>query len=164
MRAQTLSKPGRTARTLRPSSYGVFAHQHDQSLCLRTPSSSLHHLGRGLEGPTYGISIEERLAGRPSQSNGSGRCQETDTEDWDACVGYTGPVMNVGPRPHMDISGKSSPNPSLEPSGNFTDLHFSFLLHDHSSILMHTLIHSFILSFIHSSIHSSHTSKHYICN
>ena len=34
--------------------------------------------------------------------------------------------------------------------GNFTNPHFTFLVHDHS--------------FIHSSIHSSHTSKHCICN
>ena len=66
VRVQTLSKPGWTARTLRPSGYGVFAHQRDQSLCLRTPHLDLHLLEKGLEGPTYGISIEERLSGRPS--------------------------------------------------------------------------------------------------
>lgn len=66
MWTQTLSKPSQTARTLRPSGYGLFAHQHDQSLCLRTPTSSLHLLGKGLEGPAYGISIEERPSGHPS--------------------------------------------------------------------------------------------------
>ena len=40
--------------------------------------------------------------------------------------------------------------------GNLTKLFFCFLVHNHSSILMH--------AFIHSSIHSSHTSKHCICN
>ena len=81
MWAQTLSKPGQTARTLRPSVYGVFVHQRDQSLCLRTPNLKLHLPEKGLEGPTYGISIEERLSGRPSGSNGLGHCRETDTED-----------------------------------------------------------------------------------
>ena len=31
-------------------------------------------------------------------------------------AGYANSIMNDGPEPHMDISGKSSPNPSLEPS------------------------------------------------
>jgi len=31
-------------------------------------------------------------------------------------VGYDGSVSNVGPKPRTDISGKSSPNPLLEPS------------------------------------------------
>ena len=31
-------------------------------------------------------------------------------------AGYAEPVMNDGPRFHSNISGKSSPNPSLEPS------------------------------------------------
>ena len=30
-------------------------------------------------------------------------------------VGYSSSITNDGPRPHADISGKSSPNPSLEP-------------------------------------------------
>ena len=111
MWAQTLSKPGHTTRTLRPSSYGVFAHKRDQSLCLHTPSFSLHLLGKGSEGP-----IEERLSGRPSQSNGSGHYRETNMEDWDGRAGYTGPIMNVGPGPHTNIFGKSSYNPSLVPS------------------------------------------------
>ena len=51
----------------------VFAHQRHQSLCLHTPSSSFHLLRKGLEGPTYGISIEEMLSGHPSRSNGLGR-------------------------------------------------------------------------------------------
>ena len=29
-------------------------------------------------------------------------------------AGYANSVMNDEPRPHMDISGKSSPNPSLK--------------------------------------------------
>ena len=68
---QTLSKPGRTARTLRPSGYGVLVHQLDQSPYLRTPNLNLHLLRKDLEGPTYRISIKERLSGRPNQSNGS---------------------------------------------------------------------------------------------
>ena len=108
MRAQALNKSGHFARTLRPSGYGIFAHQRDQSLCLRTPSINLHILGKGLVGPTYGISIEERLSGCPNRSNSSGRCRETGTEDWDARAGYTGPIMNVGPKPCMDTSGKNS--------------------------------------------------------
>ena len=88
MLAQTLSKLGRTARTLRPSGYGVFVHQRDQSLCLCTSNLNLHLLGKDLEGPTYIISIEERLSDHPNQSNGSGRCLEIDTEEWEAHAGY----------------------------------------------------------------------------
>ena len=39
-----------------------------------------------------------------------------DTEEWEARAGYTDPVMNVGPKPRTDISGKNSQNPSLMPS------------------------------------------------
>jgi len=67
---KTLSKPGRTARTLRPSGYGVFTHQRDQSLCLRTPNLNLHLVRKGMEGPTYEMYIKERLSGHPSRSNG----------------------------------------------------------------------------------------------
>ena len=38
----------------------------------------------------------------------------TDIEEWEARAGYTGSVMNVGPRPNTYISGKSSPNLPLE--------------------------------------------------
>ena len=99
MRAQTLSKPGRTARTLRPSGYSVFIHQRDQSPSLSTPNLNIHLLGKDLEGPTYGISIKERLLGHPNQSNGSGHCQMIDTEEWEAHVGYIGFVTNVRPEP-----------------------------------------------------------------
>ena len=88
MRAQTLSRPGRTARTLRPSGYDVLVQKLDQSPCLRTPNLNLHLLGKDLEGPTYGISIKERLSGRPNRSNGSGHYLETDTEEWEAHAGY----------------------------------------------------------------------------
>jgi len=84
MRRQALSKAGRTTRHLCLDSYGVFAHQHDQSVCPRTPSFSLHLLGKGLEGPTYGISIQERLAGRLGRSDGLGHCREMGMEKWDA--------------------------------------------------------------------------------
>ena len=69
-----------------------------------------------MERPTYGISIKERLSGHPSQSNGLSRYRMTDMEEWEAHAGYTGPVTNVEPGPHMDISGKNSQNPSLVPS------------------------------------------------
>ena len=52
-------------------------------------------------------------------------------------AGYADSDMNDGPRFYLDIARKSSPN--------FTNPHFTFLVHDHS--------------FIH-----SHTSKHRICN
>ena len=38
MREQALSITGRTTGILRPSGYGVFAHQHDQNWLTRTPS------------------------------------------------------------------------------------------------------------------------------
>ena len=89
MWAQTLNEPSQAARTLRSNGYGVFAHQRDESLYLHTPNLNLHLLEKGLEGPIYGISIEERPLGHPSQSNGSSHCRETETEDWDAHAGYT---------------------------------------------------------------------------
>ena len=147
MWAQTSSKPSWTASILRPSGDNIFAHQRNQSLCLRTPNLNLHLLGKGFEGPTYGISIKERLSGCPNRSNSSGRCRETGTEDWDARAGYTGPIMNVGPGPRTDISGKSSQNPSLVPSR----------LHGQPPLFLYTFIHSFI-------IHSSCTPKHCIYN
>ena len=102
MRARALSRPSRTTKTLRPSGYGVFTHQLYQSLCLRTPSFSLHLLGKGLEGPTYGISIEERLLGHPNQSNSLGHCLEIDTKEWEALAGYASGI----PEPRMNISSK----------------------------------------------------------
>ena len=44
------------------------------------PNLSLKPSRKGLEGPTSGISIEERPTGHPSRSNGSGRCRETGKE------------------------------------------------------------------------------------
>ena len=73
MRKQTLSKTGRTARNLRPSGYDISTHQCDQSFHPRTPSFSLRLPWKDLEGPTGGISIEEKPVGRPSWSKGSGR-------------------------------------------------------------------------------------------
>ena len=52
-------------------------------------------------------------------------------------AGYAGSITNDGPGFHSDIAGKSSTN--------FSNPHFTFLVHEHS--------------FIH-----SHTSKHRICN
>ena len=52
-------------------------------------------------------------------------------------AGYADFITNDGPGFHSDITGKSSPN--------FTNPHFTFLVHEHS--------------FIH-----SHTSKHRMCN
>ena len=74
----------------------------------RNLSFSIRLLEKGSEGSTYGVSFKEKLSGHPSRLNGSGRCRETDMEDWDAHAGYTGPIMNVGPGPRMDIFGKGS--------------------------------------------------------
>ena len=80
MRKQTLSKTGQTIRNLRPSGYGVFTHQRDQSFCPHTLSFSLRLPRKGLEGPTYGISIEQRPAGHPSRSDSSESYQEMGRE------------------------------------------------------------------------------------
>ena len=32
-------------------------------------------------------------------------------EEWETHAGYVGPVMNVGPKPHTDISGEEHPEP-----------------------------------------------------
>ena len=68
---KTLSKTERTARALRPGGYDVFVHQHNQSLCPRTPSFSIHLLKKGSKGPTCRISIKKKLSGCPRRSNGS---------------------------------------------------------------------------------------------
>ena len=52
--------------------------------------------------------------------------------------GHADPIMNDGPEFHSNISGRSH-------RGSFINLHFTFLVHEHS--------------FIH-----SHASKHRICN
>ena len=55
----------RLQETYASAATAFFAHQHDQSFCPYTPSFSLRLLEKGLEGSTYGISIEERPTGHP---------------------------------------------------------------------------------------------------
>ena len=86
-----------------------FVRQRKQILCPRTPSFSIRVLEKGLEGSACGISFKEKLSGRLSQSNGLDRRRETETKNCDARAGHTGPVANVGPKPHMDMFGKSFP-------------------------------------------------------
>ena len=143
MRKQTLSKTGRTARNLRPSGNSIFAHQRDQSFCPRTPSFSLCLPRKDLEGPTYGISIEERPACHPSQLNGSGHCRETGREQQDVpCRSH---------QLHHERRTRTWTYPVRAPrtrhSGhrdNFTNPHFTFPVHEHSFIHSHACIHTFI--------------------
>ena len=73
----------------------------------RAPIFSIRLLKKGLEGSSYRISFKEKLSGHLNQSNGSDLCRETETKNCDACAGHAGPIANVGPKPHTDMSGKS---------------------------------------------------------
>ena len=70
-------------------------------------------------------------------------------------VGYAYSITNGGPRFHSNISSKSSPNPSLEPSRSLYQPPLFLYMIIHSSAVIHTRIHTFI----HARIHSSHTSE-----
>ena len=75
-----------------------------------TPSFSIRLLEKGLEGLACGMSFKEKSSSRLSQLNGSLRRRETETKNCDARAGYAGPVANVGPKPHADMSGKNFPS------------------------------------------------------
>ena len=149
MRKQTLSKTGRTAQNLRPSGYDIFAHQRDQSFCPRTPSFSLHLPMKGLEGPTHGISIEERPAGRPKSI---GRLGPLPRDGYGAAAC----PMRVMPTPSRTTDPDSTRTYSIGASrtchsshrGNFTKPQFTFPVHEHSFIHSHACIHTFIHTFI----------------
>ena len=79
-------------------------------IVLRTLSFSIRLLEKGSEGSSYRISFKEKLSGHLNQSNGSDRCQKIETKNCDAHVGHVGPVANIGPEPHTDMSGKSFPS------------------------------------------------------
>ena len=94
-------------QTLRHDGYGVFVHQHNRIHSFPYPKLSIHLLKKGLEGSSYRISFKEKLSGRLNQLNGSDRCRETETKNYDTRAGYTGPVANVGPEPRTDMFGKN---------------------------------------------------------
>ena len=73
----------------------------------RIPSFSIRLLEKGSEGSACRISFKEKLSGGLSQSNSSDRRRETKMKNCDAHAGHAGPVANVGPDPHTDMSGKS---------------------------------------------------------
>ena len=72
-----------------------------------TPSFRICLLKKGSKGFTCRISFKEKLSGRLSQLNGLDRRRETETKNYDARAGHAGPIANVGPEPHTDMSGKS---------------------------------------------------------
>ena len=75
-----------------------------------TASLGSHLPEKGLEGSPYRTSDEEKLSGRLNQSSGSDRRRGTKTKNSDAYAGYADPIANIGPRPHMDMSGRSFPS------------------------------------------------------
>ena len=106
MRAQTLSKPCRTARTLRPSGYGVFIHQSDQSLCLRTPNLKPPPSREGFGGAYLRYLHQGEAIRSPKLIERLGPLPRDRYRRIGAHVGYAGPITNVEPKPCTDISGK----------------------------------------------------------
>ena len=65
---------------------------------------------KGSERSSCRTSFEEKLLGRLSHSSGSDRRQETKTENGDAYAGYADLIANIGPKPRIDMSGRSFPS------------------------------------------------------
>ena len=105
-----MSKSGRTARPYALVAMVFLFTSIIEFIVLRTPSFSIRLLEKGFEGSAYGISFKEKLSGLPNRSNSSDHCRETETKNYDARAGYAGPVANVGPKPHTDMSGKNFPS------------------------------------------------------
>ena len=110
---KTLSKTRRTTRLYAPTATVFLFNSIIKFTVPRTPSFSIRLLEKGSEGSACGISFKEKLLGRPSQSNGSNRCQETEKKNCNALTGYAVPIANVGPKPRMDMSGENFSSPTL---------------------------------------------------